>query len=970
MFAIEIFAGSGRLTASIRAVGLQDSFGVDLKLPSTLRSPIIKYDLTQDDHLAIVISLIQSEFCCFVHFAPPCGTSSRARLIQRKGRWNPPIVRTDSHPDGLPNLQGTLADRVAAANKLYSITCDLIEICLQKNIYFAVENPGRSFMWLTKPFQKLIQKYPHLFEVFFHHCKYGSARRKLTKFLHNIPAFQSLESFCQNDHPHEPWGRLPNGQWTTAEETAYPWELCRAVAAKLLQQLQADGYHCAPPVFALQEATLQTMRATTEIQPRKGLQPMVSEFVAVHPHPANAPLPDNSRKISTPHRGYIASAGANPSEDNITIGVHRSPESFVNEAIKIGHPTRMHSFFPDEITKVVDLFLRNKQNVAMSRTEEIKRWIQMAQDLASQERELKEGMSERKRTVLKDKKLVLFRTLLMEAEHEDTDLVEQLTKGFDLTGMLPESKVFGRKVRPATMSCQELRRAADLGRAGILQSVKSSGDPELDELLYAATLKEVSKGFLEEDIKPDTLPEGSTLTRRFGVKQKSKVRPIDDYKASFVNASVSQTETASVHTVDHIASLICCVMRSANSSGQKIDLCAKTWDLSDAYKQVPLSDEAYSLDAYLAVFCPETNGPKVFQQKVLPFGSVASVTAFLRVAYAIWRLGTRLLGLMWTSYFDDFFSVEDQTLSKHTDLVISSLFNILGWKLSVEKLVDYYTTCKVLGVEFDLKMSGDGLSFVYNTDERIEELCNSLNAVIEAKTLRKSEGERLRGRLQFACGQLFGRAARNHIRVLSNHIKSSKNRLCDDTVEALCLIRNQIRLNIPRRLVGSLADHIHIYVDASFDEGKYSGIGGVVYCSSGQPVAFFSESMDHDFLSLVKAGCKENVIQELEMLALLTAVEMWGPVWNGHRVVAFTDSESVRGSFLKTWSGNEPCHKLLTRVFTLEESHLCPVWLERVPSQSNPSDPLSRSQVTSWENLERCRVDFKAIWCHAISGQG
>lgn len=140
MFAIEIFAGSGRLTASLRAVGLQDSFGVDLKLPSTLRSPIIKYDLTQDDHLAIVVSLIQSEFCCFVHFAPSCGTSSRARLIPRKGRWNPPIVRTDSHPDGLPGLQGTLALRVQAANKLYSITCDLLEICLKGNKYFAVEN--------------------------------------------------------------------------------------------------------------------------------------------------------------------------------------------------------------------------------------------------------------------------------------------------------------------------------------------------------------------------------------------------------------------------------------------------------------------------------------------------------------------------------------------------------------------------------------------------------------------------------------------------------------------------------------------------------------------------------------------------------------------------------------------------------------------------------------------------------------
>ena len=130
LFAIEIFAGSGKLTASIRAMGLQDSFGIDSKLPPTLRSPIIKYDLTNEEHLELVQNLIRSPQCCYVHFAPPCGTSSRARLIQRKGRWNPPIVRTDQYPDGLPNLSGTLAIRVAAANKLYEITCDLIRLCL------------------------------------------------------------------------------------------------------------------------------------------------------------------------------------------------------------------------------------------------------------------------------------------------------------------------------------------------------------------------------------------------------------------------------------------------------------------------------------------------------------------------------------------------------------------------------------------------------------------------------------------------------------------------------------------------------------------------------------------------------------------------------------------------------------------------------------------------------------------------
>ena len=146
--------------------------------------------------------------------------------------------------------------------------------------------------------------------------------------------------------------------------------------------------------------------------------------------------------------------------------------------------------------------------------------------------------------------------------------------------------------------------------------VKSSGDADLDSQLYAATMKEVSKGFLVGPINPEDLPTGSTLTRRFGVFQKNKARPIDDYKASFVNSSVSQTETATVHTVDHVASMIACVLRHSEARSQHPEFVAKTWDLAEAYKQIPLSDQAFSQDAYFVVFCPNTNRAEVFQQKV------------------------------------------------------------------------------------------------------------------------------------------------------------------------------------------------------------------------------------------------------------------------------------------------------------------------------------------------------------------
>ena len=76
-----------------------------------------------------------------------------------------------------------------------------------------------------------------------------------------------------------------------------------------------------------------------------------------------------------------------------------------------------------------------------------------------------------------------------------------------------------------------------------------------------------------------------------------------------------------------------------------------------------------------------------------------------------------------------------------------------------------------------------------------------------------------------------------------------------------------------------------------------------------------------------------------------------------------------RGSFLKTWSGNDPCSKVL-RQFFLEETHLCHVWLDRVPSQSNPADHLSRCQVAQRAGHERARVDTTKVWKHAATYMG
>lgn len=58
---------------------------------------------------------------------------------------------------------------------------------------------------------------------------------------------------------------------------------------------------CKPPVFALQEVIFQIMRASTDIQPRRGLPPMVSEFATIITQPAGNPIPPLARKLSIAH---------------------------------------------------------------------------------------------------------------------------------------------------------------------------------------------------------------------------------------------------------------------------------------------------------------------------------------------------------------------------------------------------------------------------------------------------------------------------------------------------------------------------------------------------------------------------------------------------------------------------------------------------------------------------------------------
>ena len=104
-------------------------------------------------------------------------------------------------------------------------------------------------------------------------------------------------------------------------------------------------------------------------------------------------------------------------------------------------------------------------------------------------------------------------------------------------------------------------------------------------------------------------------------------------------------------------------------------------------------------------------------------------------------------------------------------------------------------------------------------------------------------------------------------------------------------------------------------MDASFNYSDYSGLGGMIVDMSKKVISFFSVEVDRRTLDDVMAKGQKTVIQELEMMAVLAAMKVWKRLIEACRVVMFTDSEAVRGAFLKSWSANDDSDKMIDIMF-------------------------------------------------------
>ena len=510
---VEVFSGSCRLSKACRKVGFRAT-AVDKTNERSENFTIYRCDLTNPTEVALLKEylLAEQDALLHVHFAPACGTSSRARERPIKGlpkHKQPAPLRSETWPDGLPHLSHREQQRVTLANLTYNATADLVLFLIALMVSVSIENPSNSLFWLYSAMVKLMQKVSGHMTIF-HSCMHGGLRDKETGWWSFNPRrprenlFESLALKCDKSHTHASWKPyMLNGalQFPTAQEASYPVILCDRVAHILLEE--AKRCNRFQPDNLQDQFNMDVSVGKRQLfanQPRgQRLKPLVSEFGhyatlviaashAIEVHDELSTLPRGSRVCSRhtfqqgvlrdevlqkyPNATFGKSWSPGVASEILQIGVPKDPKTFLVDAVRVGHPRDMIARAGELERSLLNRFVEQPMAVRFEkRAGAFKRWLKRSLELKDDEERLHRELPEHLKPLLAGKRLLLWKEILQELQYSDSSVVDDICVGFPLTGWAKKTDVFAPCVRRPEHSLEQLKKKSKGLNAAVVGSL-------------------------------------------------------------------------------------------------------------------------------------------------------------------------------------------------------------------------------------------------------------------------------------------------------------------------------------------------------------------------------------------------------------------------------------------------------------------------------------------------------------------
>ena len=440
-------------------------------------------------------------------------------------------------------------------------------------IPWTIEDPTNSFLW-DLPYFAFAMAHGSKHDC--HACAFGSSRKKLTSFLSNRDEFAALSKFCHDvaPHEHESWGYDHVQQcFNTAKEAEYPALMCQQYAlvlqgcldksllygrsTRMLPQSQPKGRKVPQLIPEFLEITTCLMDAVPALDNKRNL---------LHAH---GPIPAGSRLLRTE-----ANKGR-PEKHLCVFGIYRSSSQFVDSARMLWHPFDELRNLPDRMIKSLFINLtESPHQLTKWRCQFLQKWSRRAAVLHVAEKELHQGMpSLHVRRVMEGKRVLVMEELAKEMDWPDMGLFPELKEGFKLVGTFGSTGVFKTGVTIANLSEDELEKNTKFLRPAILGRLKNFSDEELQKELFETTLKEATeKHWLEGPYDVDEvrsqMGDKWLPARRFGIMQKDKLRPIDNFKESMLNLTFGCYEKIELKAMEHVLWMLVTLTRYMRHLGE------------------------------------------------------------------------------------------------------------------------------------------------------------------------------------------------------------------------------------------------------------------------------------------------------------------------------------------------------------------------------------------------------------------
>ncbi|CAE7229711.1 unnamed protein product [Symbiodinium sp. CCMP2592] len=410
-----------------------------------------------------------------------------------------------------PPARGSFADAVAP---LVADFCCWLRSAYP-SVHFSVVCPASAALWKQAG---LLDLQRSCIQVSFAAADCGPGPHENFLLMSSLPELRVFETTADAS-------KIPSGGPASAAPVAAPSfvhtnHFCTKFASALAL---AAGQLDTVPTPAL--VTNASARAANQLQPR------VSRAVVL--------VEEYHYQVTVPVSSQLSDLGIGKLV-SITCGVYRSPLQFAERALNVGHPCDMCRALPDQAMVVLGhLLIEGPVKVLRRRLDTITQWKAWAAELEPAEAELHKSLPPSVAEVVKGKRLLLLDRIAKSLQWPDTRLHQDMTSGFKIVGEEFPSGIFPLEPRPATLTPEELLAQSRSTKPLIWEQVNDAPLDANSRELYEITEAEYrEKGWLEQPRSWEELELlfGDWLpAKRFGVRQRDKLRPIDDLAANGAN---------------------------------------------------------------------------------------------------------------------------------------------------------------------------------------------------------------------------------------------------------------------------------------------------------------------------------------------------------------------------------------------------------------------------------------------------